>query len=139
MFFAMLNAMEYSKSDYCECIKNKIQYCCQNKFLRYIHIISLNYQRVPQYVTHLSFSSHLLLLNTRGLCRLLRHRLPTSSQLFINCTGRKLDRDWSVVFGNTFARTWVSVHLLRTIQASRYPRVSTFNFMFIYTYFIDVF
>ena len=68
-------------------------------------------------------------------CRLLRHRLPTSSQLFRNRTSREVDRDWSVVFGRTFARTWDYVHALRTIQARGYPRVSTFNFIFIDTYF----
>ena len=36
---------------------------------------------------------HLLLFNTRGLSRLLRHRLPTSSQLFINLISREVDRD----------------------------------------------
>ena len=31
MFYGMLNAMEYSKSDYSEYINNKIQDGCQNK------------------------------------------------------------------------------------------------------------
>ena len=34
---------------------------------------------------------------------------------------------------------WESLHTLCTIQARGYPRVSTFNFIFIYTYFIGVF
>ena len=89
---------------------------------------------MPQYVTNWSFSLHLLLFNTRGLCRLLRHCLPHSSQLCMNRTSREVDRDWSVVFRRTFARKWESVHALRTIQAIWYPRVSTFNFIFIYTY-----
>ena len=88
MFYGMLNAVGYSKSDNSEYIHDKIQDGCQNQcFLQlfwYIHVISLTYQWVPQYVTHWSFSSHLPLFNTRGLCRLLRHRLPSSSQLFIN-------------------------------------------------------
>ena len=63
------------------------------QLLRYIHIISLIYQWVPQYVIHWSFSSHLLLFNTRGLCRLLHHHLPTSSQLYINHTNREVDHD----------------------------------------------
>ena len=32
MFSGMLNAMEYSKSDYSKYINNKIQESCQNKF-----------------------------------------------------------------------------------------------------------
>ena len=85
MFSGMLNAMDYSKNDYREYIKNKIQDGCQNKFFcNFRDLISLNYQWVPQYVTHWSFSSHWLLFNTRGLCCLLRHHMPTSSQLFIN-------------------------------------------------------
>ena len=86
-------------------------------------------QWVPQHVTHWSFS-HLLLFNTRGLCRLLHHRPPTSSQLFINRTSREVDRDWSAVFKHKFARTWESVHALRTIQVRGYPRESSFNFIF---------
>ena len=35
-------------------------------------------------VTHWDFVWHLHISNTSGLCRLLRHRLPTSSQQFIN-------------------------------------------------------
>ena len=35
-------------------------------------------------VTHWDFVWHLHISNTMGLCRLLRHRLPTSSQQFIN-------------------------------------------------------
>ena len=51
---------------------------------------SLIYQWVQLYVTHWSFSSHLLLINTRGLCRLLHHQLSTSSQQFINRTSREI-------------------------------------------------
>ena len=44
MFFGMLNAMEYSKSDYSEYVNDKIQDGCQKKFffklLRYTHKIS---------------------------------------------------------------------------------------------------
>ena len=35
-------------------------------------------------VTHWDFVWHLHISNTSGLCRMLRHRLPTSSQQFIN-------------------------------------------------------
>ena len=62
----------------------------------------------------LIFSLHLLLFYSRGLCCLLRHRLPTSSQLFINCTSREVDHDQSVVFRSTYARTWEYVHALCT-------------------------
>ena len=57
------------------------------------------------------------LFNTRALCHLLRHRLPASSQIFINSTRREVDRDWSVVFRRTFARTWESVHALPPYKA----------------------
>ena len=69
----------------------------------------------------LIFLSQLLSINTRG--RQLHHRLlhhPTSSQQFINHTIREVDREWSVVFRCTFAK---SVHLY-TQSAHTSQRVS---------------
>ena len=86
-------------------------------------------------VTHWDFLWHSQIINTRGSCRLLRHRLPTSSQRFINRTSLEVDLDWSVVFRCTFARTREFVHALRAIPARGYPRV----FLFIYNYFNGVF
>ena len=76
----------------------------------------------------LTFSSHLLLINTRGLCRLLRHRLPISSQQLKNRTSREVDRDWSVVFMCIFAKTCESVQAVPLIQFRGYPRVFHFKF-----------
>ena len=87
-------------------------------------------------VTHWDFVWHVHISNTRGLCRLLRHRLPTSSQQFINqAPAGEVDRDWPVVFRCTPAHP-LPTHGNLCTQCSSYKRegiheCSTFNFIFI--------
>ena len=112
MFSCMLNAMGYSKSEtaYSEYINNKIQDSRQNTFFcnfcdTYTKFHWLNSE------CHTASSTDLfrrICYYLTPLCRLLRHQLPTSSQLFINCTSREVDRDWSVVIGRIFSKN--SVH-----------------------------
>ena len=55
-------------------------------------------------VIHWDFAWRLQILNTRSLCHLIHHRLPTSSQRFINRTSGEVHLDWSVVFKCTFCQ-----------------------------------
>ena len=54
-----------------------------------IHAHTLSYQGVSQSPTARAFSRHLHIFNTRGLRRLLRHRLPASNKRFINRTSHE--------------------------------------------------
>ena len=95
-------------------------------------------------VTHWDFVWHVHISNTRGLCRLLRHRLPTSSQQFINqAPAGEVDRDWPVVFRCTPAHP-LPTHGNLCTQCSSYKpegihECSTFNFIFIDNNFNGVF
>ena len=105
-----------------------------------------SFYRVPRFsftelsvsvtVTHWAISWHLQIFNTRGLCRLLRHRLPTSSQQFINQAREvRSIRDWSVVFRCSPAHP-LPTHCNLCTKCSSYKpegiyQCSTFNFIFI--------
>ena len=74
-------------------------------------------------VIHWDFLWYLQIINTRGYCRLLRHRRPTSSQHFIKLTNGEVELDWLT-------------HRNLYTQCSSYkPEAivdgSTFNFIFI--------
>ena len=95
-------------------------------------------------VTHWDFVWHLHISNPRGLCHLLRHRLPTSRQQFINQA--------PVVKYFLIGQLCLDAHLpircqhignLCTQCSSYKPEgiheCSTFNFIFIDNYFNGVF
>ena len=90
-------------------------------------------------VTHWAFSWHLQILNTRGLCRMFHHRLPTSSQRLINCMNSEVDLDWSNVFRYTCARKREFLQQRSSYKSEGIQECYTYNFIFIHNYFNGVF